>query len=137
MREFLSSIGFNGWVLHALLIIPLVGAVFTAVVPAAVAKRLALVIAVVELIVSLGLWWSVDTSTGTMELVSQWSWIRQWGIQYALGIDGISLMMVLLTTLLMPLCVIGSWSYITKKEPAYYALLLVLTTGMLGVFVAT
>src|SRR5436190_905177 len=97
MRELLASVGYHGWVLHALLIIPVVGA----------------------------------------ELVFARNWIPQWGIQYAVGIDGISLMMVLLTTLLMPLCVIGSWNYITKREPAYYALLLVLTTGVLGVFIAT
>jgi NADH-quinone oxidoreductase subunit M len=53
------------------------------------------------------------------------------------GIDGISLPMVLLTTLLMPLSVLGSWSYISERERGYYALLVVLTTGMLGVFLAT
>jgi NADH-quinone oxidoreductase subunit M len=137
MRDFLTSIGYNGWVLHALLAIPLLGAAVTAVLSAAAAKRVAFGVALIELVVSLGLWWSVNTSTGTMELVSQVDWIRQWGIQYAVGIDGISLMMVLLTTLLLPLCVIGSWNYITKREPAYYALLLVLTTGMVGVFIAT
>jgi NADH-quinone oxidoreductase subunit M len=137
MREFLASLQYNGWVLHALLAIPILGAALVMAAPAAVAKRLAFVVSLVELVVSLGLWWSVDTSTGTMELVFARNWIPQWGIQYAVGIDGISLMMVLLTTLLMPLCVIGSWNYITKREPAYYALLLVLTTGMLGVFVAT
>src|SRR5206468_44072 len=52
------------------------------------------------------------------------------------GVDGISLFMVLLTTLLVPLSVLGSYSYITTRERAYYALLLVLTSGMIGVFVA-
>src|SRR5262252_5649106 len=120
MRELLASLHYNGWVLHALLAIPIVGAALVMVTPAAMAKRLAFVVTLVELVVSLGLWWSVDTSTGTMELVFARNWIPQWGIQYAVGIDGISLMMVLLTTVLMPLCVIGSWNYITKREPAYY-----------------
>jgi NADH-quinone oxidoreductase subunit M len=53
-----------------------------------------------------------------------------------LGIDGISLFMVLLTTFTMPLAVLGSWNYIKERETGFYALLLVLTTGMLGVFVA-
>jgi len=82
------------------------------------------------------LWWSVDTANGTMELVQTYPWIPRWGIQYAVGIDAISLMMVLLTTLLLPLCVLGSFNYITDREPGYYALLLVLTTGMIGVFIA-
>src|SRR5205823_4699552 len=59
-----------------------------------------------------------------------------WSIRYSVGVDGISLFMVLLTTLLVPLSVLGSYSYITTRERAYYALLLVLTTGMIGVFVA-
>src|SRR5258706_14203858 len=111
MRELLASVGYNRWVLHALLIIPVVGAALVMATRAEVAKRLTFVISVIEFVVSLGLWWSVDTSTGTMELVFARDWIRQWGIQYAVGIDGISLMMVLLTTVLMPLCVIGSWNY--------------------------
>jgi NADH-quinone oxidoreductase subunit M len=136
MRELLASIGYNDWVLHALLAIPAAGALVVAALPKEAAKRVALAVTVVELVVSLGLWWSVNTATGTMELVQAYRWIPRWGIAYAVGIDGISMMMVLLTTVLMPLCVLGSFSYITEKEPAYYALLLVLTTGMIGVFIA-
>jgi NADH-quinone oxidoreductase subunit M len=65
------------------------------------------------------------------------AWIPAWGISYAVGIDGISLTMVLLTTLLMPLCVLGSWHYITERERGYYAMLLTLLVGVIGVFVAT
>ncbi|MHB1328944.1 MAG: complex I subunit 4 family protein [Gemmatimonadales bacterium] len=137
MENFLDSIGYNGWILHALLLVPALAAIPVFLSSPSVAKRLALVATVVEFILSVGLWWSLDTSTGTMELVSTIPWIPQWGISYAVGIDGISLMMVLLSTLLMPLCVLGSYNYITQREPAYYALLLILTTGMIGVFIAT
>ncbi|MDX1578865.1 MAG: NADH-quinone oxidoreductase subunit M, partial [Gemmatimonadota bacterium] len=58
------------------------------------------------------------------------------GIGYAVGVDGISLLMILLTTFIMPLAVAGSFSYIRDRERAFYAMLLFLTTGMLGVFVA-
>ncbi len=136
MNEFLGSIHYNSWVLHALLAIPLGGALLVVALPKAIAKHAALAITVTLFLVSVGLWWSVNTSSGTMELVQAFKWIPQWGISYAVGIDGISLMMVLLTTLLMPLCVLGSFNNITEKEPAYYALLLVLTTGMIGVFIA-
>src|SRR5688572_20170617 len=117
MRALLASIGYNDWILHALLIIPVVGALGAMLMAGSAAKRFAFLVALIELVLSVGLWWSVDTSTGTMELVSSIPWIRPWGIQYAVGIDGISLMMVLLTTFLLPLCVIGSWTYITKREP--------------------
>jgi NADH-quinone oxidoreductase subunit M len=136
MTALLASIGYGRWVLHALLALPLIGAVPVFLARPALAKRLALGVALLELVISLGLWWAVDTSTGTMELVQVVDWLPRWGISYALGIDGISLVMVLLTTLLLPLCVAGSFSQITDREPAFYALLLVLTTGMLGVFVA-
>ncbi|MGE0442500.1 MAG: NuoM family protein [Gemmatimonadales bacterium] len=137
MNSFLASINYNAWVLHALLILPLVGAAAVFLSPKEQAKRLALVITALEFVISAGLWWSVNTDAGTMELMTTIPWIPQWGISYAVGIDGISLMMVLLTTLLMPLCVLGSFNYITEREPAYYGLLLVLTTGMVGVFIAT
>src|ERR687894_584338 len=71
-----------------------------------------------------------------MELVSTAPWIPRWGIHYRVGIDGISLFMVLLTTVMMPLSVLASWSSITKKERAFYALMLTLLTGLVGVFLA-
>src|SRR5690348_18135389 len=63
-------------------------------------------------------------------------WIPAWGIHYTVGVDGISLFMVLLTTFLVPLSVLGSYSYITTRERGFYSLLLVLTSGMVGVFVS-
>src|SRR5213079_2031001 len=73
---------------------------------------------------------------GGMQFTVDRAWIAAWGIHYAVGVDGISLFLVLLTTFLMPLSILGSWSYITKREGGFYALLLVLTTGMIGVFVS-
>src|SRR5205823_4931576 len=62
--------------------------------------------------------------------------IPSWGIRFTLGVDGIAVMMVLLTTFIMLLAVGGSWTSIRARTHSYYALLLVLTTGMLGVFIA-
>jgi NADH-quinone oxidoreductase subunit M len=137
MTALLASIGFDRWILHVLLALPLVAAVPILLAPAALARRIALVATTVEFLLSLGLWWAVDTSPGTLQLTVSVPWIEAWGISYAVGIDGISLTMVLLTTLLMPLCVLGSWNYITERERGYYAMLLTLLTGVLGVFVAT
>ncbi len=136
MTAFLDAIGYGQWILHALVLLPLLGIPLIVLAPAAAAKRIALAVTTGEFALSLGLWWAVDTAPGTLQLVSATPWIPAWGIHYRVGIDGISLFMVLLTTLLLPLCVLSSWTYIARQEKAYYALLLALTTGVIGVFLA-
>jgi NADH-quinone oxidoreductase subunit M len=123
------------WVLTALLVWPLIAGLIVLVVPPRLARYVALAASLVELAISVPLWWTFQPSIGMQFIVSQ-PWIQAWGIHYTVGVDGISLFMVLLTTFLMPLSILGSWSYITKREGGFYALLLVLTTGMIGVFVA-
>ncbi len=137
MAALLASVGYDRWILHLLLILPLLGVVPVLLGNAASARRIALLVTLAELLLSLGLWWAVDTRPGTLQLIASLPWIPAWGISYAVGMDGISLMMVLLTTLLMPLCVLGSWNSITSRERGYYALLLTLLTGVIGVFIAT
>ncbi|MEO8294694.1 MAG: NADH-quinone oxidoreductase subunit M [Gemmatimonadota bacterium] len=136
MNNFLTSIGYDHWIIHVLLLLPVVGMVPVVLAPGRVARQLALWVTIVEFVISLGLWWAYVPGQGTMQLTSTFSWIPEWGIAYRVGIDGISLFMVLLTTGLMPLCVLASWDYITERLPGYYALLLALLTGMLGVFVS-
>jgi NADH-quinone oxidoreductase subunit M len=137
MSALLAGLGYSEWILHVLLGLPLVGALLVMVGPARSARLTALAVTLAEFVLSMGLWWAVDTQPGTLQFATSIPWIPAWGISYALGIDGISVMMVLLTTFLMPLCVIGSWNYITVRERGYYALLLVLLTGVIGVFLAT
>jgi NADH-quinone oxidoreductase subunit M len=135
MSAFLDAVSYDRWVLHVLLLVPVAGAVAVAIGPARLAKRVALGVALLEFVLSAGLWWAFVPEAG-MQFTSTAPWIPAWGIRYSIGLDGISLFMVLLSTLLMPLCVLGSWQYIEQRERAYYALLLLLTTGMIGVFVA-
>ncbi|MGH7673419.1 MAG: complex I subunit 4 family protein, partial [Gemmatimonadales bacterium] len=123
------------WVLTALLAWPLVASALVLLVPAARAKHVALAASLVEFGLSVPLWWAFSPEAG-MQFVADAAWIPAWGIRYTVGVDGISLFMVLLTTFLMPLSVLGSWRYITTRESGFYALLLVLTTGMIGVFIA-
>src|SRR5437870_2658246 len=99
------------------------------------AKHLALAASFIEFGVSVPLWW-VFQPAGGMQLQLDVPWIPNWGIHYAVGVDGISLFMILLTTFLVPLSILGSYNYITTRERAFYALMLVLTSGMIGVFVA-
>ena len=147
MANLLESIGYNNWVLPALLVIPLVGAAVILILPVRdsaqtggvetpAARQLAFWFFVIEFIVSAGLWWSFNPSDTGWQASIDTAWIPTWGVRFTLGVDGIALMMVLLTTFIMPLSVLGSWTSIRTKVRSYYALLLILTTGMIGVFLA-
>ena len=151
MNDFLTSIGYQHWILPALLGIPLLGALAIWVrgamttIPAgdeiesgvaAGPRMLALLTFAIEFIVSIGLWWSFDPANAAWQSVIDLPWIPSWGIRFTIGVDGIAVMMVLLTTFIMLLAVGGSWTSIRARTHSYYALLLVLTTGMLGVFLA-
>jgi NADH-quinone oxidoreductase subunit M len=136
MNEILTNVGYSDWVLDALLIVPLVGGLLVLSRPEDQAKKVALGVALVEFLLSVPLWWVFQIGTAQMQFQHEYPWIPDWGIYYRVGLDGISLFMVLLTTFTMPLAVLGSWNYITQKLRAYYVLLLVLTTGMLGVFIS-
>src|SRR5438128_6094316 len=122
-------------VLTALIAWPAIAAVGVLTAPARWAKHIALAGSLLELAISVPLWW-VFQPAGGMQLQVDVPWIPNWGIHYAVGVDGISLFLILLTTFLMPLSILGSYSYITTRERVFYALLLVLTSGMIGVFVA-
>jgi NADH-quinone oxidoreductase subunit M len=145
MTQLLAAIGYTSWVLPALLIIPLVGAgVLLALAvggkgdqpgPARSARMIAFLTLLVEFIVSVGLWWSFENGAGWHAPVDV-RWIPTWGVRFSIGLDGFGLMMVLLTTFLMPLTVLGGWTSVRTKVHSYLILLLVMTTGMLGVFLA-
>jgi NADH-quinone oxidoreductase subunit M len=147
MREFLISSGYDGWVLPWLLLIPLIGAAVLLLMGAFArddggiegagsARWVALVTFTAEFVLSLGLWWTFDAQAVGWQNKWEAQWIIPWHANITLGIDGISLFMILLTTFLMPLVVLGGWTSVRKKLRTYYALMLVLTTGMLGVFLA-
>src|SRR5215213_3990938 len=114
MPAFLTSIGYHSWVRPALLIIPLLGAAAIWIrgamvhLPAgedevasgagAAPRWIALIAFAVEFIVSLGLWWSFDPASSAWQSVVDLPWIPSWGIRFTIGVDGIAVMMVLLTT---------------------------------------
>src|SRR3989441_6635044 len=126
---------YDHWVLTALLAWPGVAALAILIAPARWAKHVALAASLVEFAIAVPLWWRFAPAAG-MQFTLDAPWVGTWGIWYTVGVDGISLVMVLLTTLLVPLSMLGSYGSITTRERAYYALLLLLTSGMIGVFVA-
>jgi NADH-quinone oxidoreductase subunit M len=132
------------WVLTFLIFFPLVGTLAVLLAPTTAARKIALGAGIIEFVVAVPLFWSFQPEgvTSLNGLVVPFQnmvaapWIPTWGIFYRLGLDGISLFMVLLTAFLLPLTVLGSWNYIRERQKAYYAMLLSLTTGVVGVFVA-
>jgi len=77
-----------------------------------------------------------DTTTAAFQFTEHTSWIARLQINYALGVDGISLLMILLTTLITPLCVLASWNYIKTRVKEFMIAVLLMETTMVGVFCA-
>jgi NADH-quinone oxidoreductase subunit M len=132
----MESLYGSHWVLTLLLAIPFLGALGCLAGPESRARWTALFATLLALGLSLPLFWTFQLGTAEFQNTASFPWIERWGIRYAVGLDGISLLMILLTTVIMPLSVAGSFSYIRKRERAFYASMLVLMTGILGVFVA-
>lgn len=77
-----------------------------------------------------------DKSSASLQLVEQYLWVPQLGITYFIGIDGISIWLVILTSLLLPFCILVSWKSVTEKVKGFYISLMLLQTAMLGSFLA-
>jgi NADH-quinone oxidoreductase subunit M len=124
--------------LTLLLAIPVLGAALLLFMPRRQSGALfflALVASAADFLWSLKIFNLFDPSNGDMQLVERMPWMPNFGINYILGIDGISLFLVLLTTLLMPLALLASWS-VKDKVKEYLIFMLLLETGMLGAFLA-
>jgi len=93
-------------------------------------------IAGIDFVLSLPLFFNFDAARGGFQFVERASWIPSIDVQYLLGIDGISLLLLLLTTFLGLISILSSWTAIQDRVKEYYVYMLVLQTGMLGVFVS-
>ena len=99
-------------------------------------KGFATAVAVADFLISLPLWTRFDSSEAGFQFVEKASWIPTIGVSYFVGVDGISVLLVLLTTLTMIVGVVCSFTAIKEREKEYYVCLLLLATGMLGTFIA-
>ncbi len=128
--------------LTALGVIPLVGAVATLAVPRKnpdLAKITALVTSLVVLALTVAMSVQFDAND-RFQFTESHSWIPQFGVRYAIGLDGIALVLVGLTAVLMPVVVLASWHEAEggrRSVPTFFALLLTLETAVIGVFAAT
>ncbi|MGD8353566.1 MAG: NADH-quinone oxidoreductase subunit M [Pseudomonadota bacterium] len=120
--------------------IPVVGAILMALfIPGqntAAIRKTALGIAILDFAASLVLLMKFEVGAPGFQLIERATWIQTIGIQYFMGVDGISLLLVLLTTLLGALAILSSFTAITEQVKEYMVCLLVLQTGMIGVFFA-
>jgi NADH-quinone oxidoreductase subunit M len=126
-------------ILSLITFLPLVGAVVLLTVgreQIRSLRNLAFVTSVVTFIISLPLAFSYDRTTPAVQFVERASWIPSIGVTYFFGMDGISLWLVMLTTFLSPIAILCSFEAIKHRAKEYYVFMLVLETGMLGVFLA-
>ncbi len=94
------------------------------------------IIALLGFVVSLPLWLWFDRGAAGFQFVEKASWIPSIGVHFFFGVDGISVLLILLTTLLGVIAVLSSWTAVTDRVRQYYVFLLLLQTGMIGVFCA-
>jgi NADH-quinone oxidoreductase subunit M len=123
-------------ILSALVFFPLVGAVGLPFIKDDRTIRLfTLIIGLLETAMALPLLGYRPGVSG-FQFVEQVAWVPRWGLTYYLGVDGISLLMILLTVGLLPLCVLCSWNYIGKRVKEFHFVLLLMTSACIGVFAA-
>jgi len=123
--------------LSAIVFMPLLFALIVTLWPRESSVRhLALGFSVIEFLLSLSLLQKFDPSSAALQLVEKHMWIERFGISYFLGIDGLSLWLVILTTFLTPIIILASWTSIDKRIKGFHACLFILQTAMLGTFLA-
>ena len=144
--------------LTTLALLPLVGALVVMAVPAGdraasearalrhelLAKQVALGFSLVTLALTIAIALRFDANSGAMfQFAETYEWIPQFGVSYALGVDGIALVLIALAAVLTPVCILASWHDVDvlperrRSVKGYFALLLLLETFMIGVFAAT
>jgi NADH-quinone oxidoreductase subunit M len=99
-------------------------------------KVTALGISLVEFLFSLPLWFGFNSQTAAMQFVEHRAWLPTYGISYYVGVDGFSLLLVMLTTFLTPICVLATWEDIQHRVKEFMVCLLALMSGMIGVFLS-
>ena len=128
-------------ILSSLIALPIVGALLLLLVRddeshRGLIRRIALVVSVLVFAETLLLWARFDPTSADFQFVERRAWIPAFGISYFVGVDGISLFLLVLTGLLTPLALLSSWDSVSRKTRAFCIVLLLLESAMLGVFVS-
>jgi len=127
----------NTYILSLVTWLPALGAIVILAVmrkdQSTLIKRFATAWFALDLVASLWLLY-YDRAKGGMQFIEDHEWIRVIGARYQMGVDGVSVLLIVLTTLLGVIAALSSWDYIQKREKEYYVLLLFLQTAVIGVF---
>src|SRR5580704_13497600 len=125
--------------LSIILFTPLIGALILLPVDKrneSAIRWIANIVAFIGFAISVPLWFWYDPSNADFQFVERASWIPSVGANYFLGVDGLSTLLILLTTMMGSIAVLSSWTAITERVKEFYIFLLVLQTGMLGAFMS-
>src|SRR3990170_5557218 len=130
--------------LSVIVFLPLVGAILVLLAGGSGDRRdrepavrtLALAVSLATFFATLLLWWRFDPASADYQFVEQYAWIPAFGIQYLVGVDGISLLLVVLTGFLTPLALLSSWESVHQNVKMFSFFILALESSMLGVFVS-
>lgn len=101
-----------------------------------VLKSYTLALSLAEFVLSLRLWFGFNETSAGMQFVERYNWLPQYGISYYVGIDGFSLLLIMLTTFLTPICVLATWEDVQFRVKEFMICLLFMMSGMIGVFVS-
>jgi NADH-quinone oxidoreductase subunit M len=129
-------------ILSLITFLPLIGALFIftirgdAAIVARNARNVALLTSMTTFLISLSLWFGFDSSVSGFQFVEQGVWMPEFGIGYHMGVDGLSVLFVLLSTLLIPICILASWESIKVRVKEYMIAFLVMETMLIGTFCA-
>ena len=129
-------------ILSSLVLLPLVGALVLAAVrddigKASVIRKIALIVSMLEFAETLLLWNRFVPASAEFQFVERYRWMPAFGIEAAFGVDGISLLLIVLTGFLTPLALLGSWQAIQHRARGFCILVLLLESAMMGVFAST
>jgi NADH-quinone oxidoreductase subunit M len=125
--------------LTLLVVLPVVGGVAVLMTGRgrdALAKQLALLVSLATFVLSLAVWAGFDATSAEYQFVERYTWLPDFGISYHIGVDGISLLLVILTTFLTPISILCSWESIEKRVREFAFFMLALEAAMIGVFVS-
>jgi proton-translocating NADH-quinone oxidoreductase chain M len=123
--------------LSNLILIPLIGSLLVLFIPSQYKETIKVIVlsfSLAEFLLSLTMWMSFDNSSSRFQFVESFDWIESSNIIFYLGVDGISLFFILLTTLLIPICLLASWDAIKFNEKEYFIAFLAMEALVVAVF---
>ena len=126
-------------ILTTLILLPLLGGIavlFTSKQNPTQARQLALLVSLTTFAVSILMWVNFDATSADYQMVERYSWMPDFGISYHVGVDGISLLLVVLTTFLTPIALLCSWESIESRVREFSFFMLALEAAMIGVFIS-